>query len=718
MTQSDWARFVAWLAVETSVLVACAALVAWRLRSPQAGRIIWRSALTAVALVWIAELSGLRERIPGMGARHGHFVLTSMVTPPSTSQSKATNPTDQAAVPPVRAIGRSAAKWPGWIWLSGSVLLLGRFCVARIWLLSRRRAGTPADQDSLGLISDLQTVFGLSGVQAQIWPCLRSPVAFGIFHPAVAIPPDFVNRFSSAERKAMLAHEMAHLAGQDPLWLAMSDAILALAWWHPLAWWARRRLQFADEAAADEASVLIPDGARALAECLVRLGREMATSGPVRALGVGGTRLRSQLAGRIERLMRGPTVWRAPSVWVRWSPHASAIFLAGAAAILPIQTGLSGSILAVLTATAPAHAENPPAAPALASVTNQTPSNIQSQPAFGVTPTGNALGHQGVIEGWAPVPVVAASGHDTSNLSTVTAPEPDKSAGVFAANSSEANRSSSQPVASTQAAQIDHAIPQRKVSLLVQATILGENDSDAIGLDWVFGRTPTDNPALEITDNGKALQASPPIHGKKIVIDRYDTRGQSAVLKPEQFSALFDRIGRQADILTAPVCVTASGLEARIATQKMQETVTDVVAVGGSAAKNGSVGYITDQIALGLAVKVIPTYEEAGRWSLRVTASETAFLGYDKYGSNLASVSAPGGKPIEYQIPHPHFRAVEADAEDSLLPGQTLALRGPLWTETTKTKGHFLVRGKTKTIRQRLFVFVTPTALPNSASRE
>jgi hypothetical protein len=72
-------------------------------------------------------------------------------------------------------------------------------------------------------------------------------------------------------------------------------------------------------------------------------------------------------------------------------------------------------------------------------------------------------------------------------------------------------------------------------------------------------------------------------------------------------------------------------------------------------------------------------------------------------------VSSPGGKPIHYDIPHPHFRAVEADSDDAVHWGQTLAVRGPLWTETTKTKGHFLSPGKTKTVRKRLYVFVTPT---------
>ena len=152
----------------------------------------------------------------------------------------------------------------------------------------------------------------------------------------------------------MLAHDMAHLAALDPLWWMISDAIIALAWWHPLVWWARRQLQSAQEAAADDASVLIPGGARALAECLVRLGRELTAPGPARALGIGGNGPRSLLAARVERLLREPRAWQPLSLWGRWTPQVSALFVALASALLPVQTGLSGSILAMLATTAPA----------------------------------------------------------------------------------------------------------------------------------------------------------------------------------------------------------------------------------------------------------------------------------------------------------------------------------------------------------------------------
>src|SRR6185503_14478821 len=101
---------------------------------------------------------------------------------------------------------------------------------------------------------------------------LPGPIAFGIFHPGISLPPNFSEKFSIAQQEAMLAHELAHLAAGDPLWQLLADLSVALFWWHPAAWWARHQLRMACEGAADEASLLIENGPHALAECLVTLG--------------------------------------------------------------------------------------------------------------------------------------------------------------------------------------------------------------------------------------------------------------------------------------------------------------------------------------------------------------------------------------------------------------------------------------------------------------
>jgi beta-lactamase regulating signal transducer with metallopeptidase domain len=738
MSLALWMRWLGWLAAETTALVAGAAILHLWLRSPRAGRTIWRAALTAVALVWMVELSGLRERMPRPELRRHRFVImTTMLTPSAQPITPATEwqrpmrerqSNNLSWSPAAEPKNSGETPLPLWIWLGGSMLLLARICLARLWLARRRRASAPADEDSLGLIARWQTSFGLRRIESKVWAGLRGPVAFGVLRPAIALPPDFTARFSCAEREAMLAHEMAHLAAHDPFWWMVSDAVTALAWWHPLVWWARRQLQSAHEAAADEASALIPGGARTLAECLVRLGRELTAPDAARALGIGGNGPRSQLAARIERLLREPRAWRPLSVWARWLPQFSAMLVALASAFLPIQTGLSGSILAVLASAAPARAEVPASTPVPVPITNHAPAAVPpSTPFLSLATNEPEPFSPDVTSQSKPVPIVP----DLASLTPVETPTNPTPIVIPIV-----------PV--TQIALKDgNANPPSQVSLIVRFVELPENVSDGLGLDWVFGLEPTNNPVMEIshdwgfgvtpvdmsllqTKNGQPLRAgwdAPPkpsfSHPENLVIEHLRADGQSAVLKPEQFAALLKRIENpgEADILVAPQSGALSGLKAHLACQGLMTCVTGVTATTGPANDSPLINYRTDNLALGIAVDVIPKLEDNGKWRLQVRASHTAFIGYDNHGKNYASISIPGGKPLGYDIPHPHFRALEADADESVLLGQTLALRGPLWSETTKTKGHFLVPGKSKTVRQRLYIFVTPT-LPSPSDKK
>jgi hypothetical protein len=79
-------------------------------------------------------------------------------------------------------------------------------------------------------------------VRLQQFDGLSSPVAFGLVRPAIGLPAGFGERFSSAEQQTILAHELAHLAARDPLWHGLAEIVTALLWWHPLVWWARRRV--------------------------------------------------------------------------------------------------------------------------------------------------------------------------------------------------------------------------------------------------------------------------------------------------------------------------------------------------------------------------------------------------------------------------------------------------------------------------------------------
>lgn len=86
-------------------------------------------------------------------------------------------------------------------------------------------------------------------------PAGSSPALVGLLRPRIALPADFEQRFSPAERELILTHEQVHHARGDNAWNLLACALTALHWWNPLAWWAARRLR-ADQELACDATVL------------------------------------------------------------------------------------------------------------------------------------------------------------------------------------------------------------------------------------------------------------------------------------------------------------------------------------------------------------------------------------------------------------------------------------------------------------------------------
>jgi type II secretory pathway component GspD/PulD (secretin)/Zn-dependent protease with chaperone function len=161
---------------------------------------------------------------------------------------------------------------------------------------------------------------------------LVGPIAFGWWRPTIGLPQGFFARHSQAEQDTMLAHELAHLAARDPLWLALADALSAALWWHPAVWWLRRQFRVASETAADDASLLVQDGPVILADCLVNLAAQLQTRRATGWLGIA--EFRSGLGRRVERLLRlRPEEAKALGQKARWvAPALVAFVLLGLAA--------------------------------------------------------------------------------------------------------------------------------------------------------------------------------------------------------------------------------------------------------------------------------------------------------------------------------------------------------------------------------------------------
>ncbi len=362
-----WGRLLGLLATEAALIVALAVVAARVSRAAQWRRLIWQTAFLAIALVWCLELGGGRDwltrwrpvpapprevtvRVVGESAVHAEPVPFEFPTAMPVS--------DLPPTPP------QPLWWPGTFWLAGFGALWLKALGSRLWLAWRIRAvhepevGQAASlptrsasgrlaacptlneaplAEVAATVARLRKVLGVGPVRLVAWRRLRGPVAFGIFRPTVAVPADFEAGFTPPQREAMLAHELAHLANRDPLWLLVAELVCALAWWHPLMWWARRQFRAACEAAADEASTLVPGGRVALAEALVNFGRELTAPGGV---GVAGSGMKSELARRVNALLAGAPAWKR-------APAASGWLVRGGAVAVTLAWMLAPNTLAV-----------------------------------------------------------------------------------------------------------------------------------------------------------------------------------------------------------------------------------------------------------------------------------------------------------------------------------------------------------------------------------
>ncbi|MGA2556712.1 MAG: M56 family metallopeptidase [Verrucomicrobiota bacterium] len=362
MTTPDlyfWTRLLVRLAAEAACVVGIALLLDRLIRPSFWRRAVWQSAAVCLLLLTVSELSGFGRGLasylfgharPAEKAAAWTRPVVAAPLPSSSSSPLPAHPPPRSFAPasislPPPAVEAGISQpvwWPGLIWLGGGLVILGRVAVAHLLFISlRRRRPHPAHGD-LNDRADaiLQRLAVRRKIRVLQSPGLTGPLAFGILRPSVGLPADFGAKFSRAEQDAMLAHELAHLAAHDPLWYLLADVCSAALWWHPPAWWARRRLHRASELAADEAAALFPDGPAALAGCLVTLGKQMTQLPAAGWMGVEGGGFRSNLAERVQRLLRLADTARQPSYG--WRAHAArcGLILAVSAAAV----GLTGCL--------------------------------------------------------------------------------------------------------------------------------------------------------------------------------------------------------------------------------------------------------------------------------------------------------------------------------------------------------------------------------------
>jgi beta-lactamase regulating signal transducer with metallopeptidase domain len=126
------------------------------------------------------------------------------------------------------------------------------------------------------------------------------PFVFGTSRPTIVLPPA-ASRWTAERRRAVILHELAHVARGDCLAQRIAAFACVLYWPHPGVWFAARRLRVEREFACDDRvlsdGTAAPDYARDLLEIAHGFGRRPA---PATALGMARAR---QLEDRLLAVM-------------------------------------------------------------------------------------------------------------------------------------------------------------------------------------------------------------------------------------------------------------------------------------------------------------------------------------------------------------------------------------------------------------------------------
>jgi hypothetical protein len=120
--------------------------------------------------------------------------------------------------------------------------------------------------------------------------CEVMPLTFGTIASTIVLPAS-ADEWTDDRRRAVLLHELAHVARRDCLVQRIAAFACALYWPHPAVWWAAKRLRTERELACDDRVLAFGAAARDYAGHLLEIAHAFRTApAPATALGMARAR--------------------------------------------------------------------------------------------------------------------------------------------------------------------------------------------------------------------------------------------------------------------------------------------------------------------------------------------------------------------------------------------------------------------------------------------
>ena len=255
---------LAWLALEATAILAAAALLQalWHRRTSAATRhLVWTIVVASLLLLpfawrvaprWSVAVTG--PAVPTMGASFDAVVHRQ----PSTATAATAGAIDVPASTTAPLDAAGAWRLSAWaillvvyaVGVAGVLLSL----TLHHWRARRlaARATQMIDGPWVAQLADASTELG---VRRRV-RLLRSrevalPMTFGTRVPAILIPAT-ADLWTDDRRRAVLLHELAHVARYDCLTQTLALVACAAYWPHPAVWWVARQLRVERELACDD----------------------------------------------------------------------------------------------------------------------------------------------------------------------------------------------------------------------------------------------------------------------------------------------------------------------------------------------------------------------------------------------------------------------------------------------------------------------------------
>ncbi len=212
---------------------------------------LWRLVVVkfAVAFLWTTPLE-----LPLLTPARDAIATSSAIVPtPAANDDIPRNVAAQS----VSLIGLSV----GLVWLTGVVWQIYRGFSAAHDLRQLRRQCQPChDAEWHTLLAEVSRALGLRRTPDLLeLPGDGSPLLCGVFRSAIIIPRQSGERLTTAERRLVMQHELAHARHHDIAWNLLAALTRTWFWFHPVIWFVEQRLRLTHELAADACAIELAD---------------------------------------------------------------------------------------------------------------------------------------------------------------------------------------------------------------------------------------------------------------------------------------------------------------------------------------------------------------------------------------------------------------------------------------------------------------------------